>query len=162
MGSVKTGRIDFPLRMQYRPGSSERRVHALQTKIITAGIVREEERFLIAQRLSDDEHGLTWEFPGGGQEDGEDPRMTLARELLEELGIVVEVGKVLETLYHRYPTFDMLLIFYACRIVSGRPTPIECAQVRWVNRPELIGYSFMPADRLFIEGLVRGEYEPST
>jgi len=129
----------------------------LSTKIVTAAVIQEGDNFLIAQRRSDDEHGLSWEFPGGVQEEGEDPRETLAREIREELGISVDVGRVMETLFHRYPGFDMLLIFYGCRILSGRPSPIECRDVRWVKRADLDRYSFMPADMTFIRRLVRGE-----
>lgn len=149
--------IDIKPEMHYTAETESRRDRDLPTKIVTAAVIREGDNFLIAQRRSDDEHGLTWEFPGGGQEEGEDPRETLARELGEELGIAVEVGRVMETLFHRYPDFHMLLIFYRCRILSGIPAPIECRDVRWVKRADLESYPFMPADMTFIRRLVRGD-----
>ena len=151
--------VDFGPGMHYTAEITRGRDRDLPTKIVTAAVIREGDDFLIAQRRSDDEHGLAWEFPGGSQEEGEDPRETLAREIGEELGVTIEVGRVLETLFHRYPDFDMLLIFYRCQILSGSPAPIECRDVRWVRRADLEGYPFMPADMTFIRRLVRGEME---
>lgn len=49
-------------------------------------------RFLAAQRAYPAQLRGQWEFPGGKVEPGEAPQVALARELREELDIVVKIG----------------------------------------------------------------------
>lgn len=53
--------------------------------------------FLMGLRLSSMDRPGLWEFPGGKVEDVEDPREALAREWVEEIGLVVNVGEHVAT-----------------------------------------------------------------
>lgn len=53
--------------------------------------------FLMGLRLPTSDRPGLWEFPGGKVEDGEDPRVALAREWAEEIGIVVDVKECVAT-----------------------------------------------------------------
>ena len=90
--------------------------------------------------------GLLWEFPGGKVKEGEDPREALRRELKEELDVDVEVGKILEVVFHIYPEYPILLLTYYCRIKKGVPKPIGCHDLRWVSLEELNELAMPPAD----------------
>ena len=69
---------------------------------VTAAIIESDDKILIAQRKSEDDiFGGLWEFPGGKIEDGETPEECMARELMEELEIKVEVGTLITSNKHR-------------------------------------------------------------
>jgi len=111
-------------------------------------------RILIAKRRVGDMLGGLWEFPGGRVEDGETPEAALARELREELGIVVDVIDPFLTLDHAYTHFRMTLLVYHCRHVSGCPVAIECADWAWAPIGELDRYALSVADRKIARALL--------
>jgi 8-oxo-dGTP diphosphatase len=118
----------------------------LKTILVTAGVIIEKKKVLVTQRMEGAPRGLLWEFPGGKVKEGEDPRKALQRELKEELDIDVEVGKILEAVFHTYPEYPILLLTYRCRIKKGVPKPIGCHDLRWVGLEELNKLSMAPAD----------------
>lgn len=61
-------------------------------KLVTAAIIKKDNKILIAQRSKKDKLSSMLEFPGGKIEEGETP---------EELDIEVSIGKLFgESLYH--------------------------------------------------------------
>ena len=125
-------------------------------KLVVAGlIVGRDGRVLVSQRRADQALPLQWEFPGGKVEPGEAPVAALARELAEELGVAVEVGRVWDVLFHPYPEFDLVMLVYACRIIAGEPRAVEVADVAWVAPGELPAWDVLPADRPLVDRLVR-------
>ncbi len=123
-------------------------------KLVVAGlIVGGDGRVLISQRRADQALPLQWEFPGGKVEPGEAPVAALARELREELGVEVEVGRIWDVLFHAYPDFDLVMLVYACRVVAGEPRPVEVAQVAWVAPGQLSAWDILPADRPLVDRL---------
>jgi len=97
---------------------------------------------------------LKWEFPGGKVEPGESDQQALAREIEEELAIVVEVGDHFMGLLHSYPEFDIDFHVYACRIASGQITRRAVQDFRWVSTAELGDYEFPPADMPTVAKLI--------
>ncbi len=56
-----------------------------------------------------------WELPGGRLEAGESPEECVAREVLEELGLSVEVGPLLDAwVYEPLPERRVLVLAYGC------------------------------------------------
>jgi 8-oxo-dGTP diphosphatase len=96
-----------------------------------------------------------WELPGGKVEPGEAPADALRRELFEELGVQVRVGRVLDVVFHRYAAFDLVMIVYACRI-AGEPRAVAVDDVRWVEPARLAEYKCPPADAALWRRLSRG------
>lgn len=113
---------------------------------VTAGIIVKDNRVLVVQRKPSSRRGLLWEFPGGKLEQGENPRQCLKRELQEELGIDVEVGKRFEIVYHQYQDVRILLLSYLCRPIRGKPRTVECHRIRWVTDRELRDLPMTEAD----------------
>jgi 8-oxo-dGTP diphosphatase len=130
-------------------------------KLVVAGlIIGDDGRVLITQRRADQALGLLWEFPGGKVEPGESPIEALARELQEEIGVTVAVGRVWDVLFHAYPDFDLVMLVYSCRIVDGTPRTVEVADLAWVAPHDLGRWDILPADRPLVERL-RVEKLPS-
>ena len=123
--------------------------------LVVAGLVARDGRVLITQRTAAQALPLQWEFPGGKVEPGEAPVAALARELREEIGVGVDVGRIWDVLFHAYPAFDLVMLVYACRLVEGEPRAIEVADHAWALPEELPGWDILPADRPLVERLMR-------
>jgi 8-oxo-dGTP diphosphatase len=115
-------------------------------KLVVAALVREAGRVLVSRRRADQAMPLLWEFPGGKVEPGEAPEAALAREVREELGCDVRVGRIHEVVFHAYADFDLYMLVYACSITAGTPEPIEVAEVAWVEAARLPELELLPAD----------------
>lgn len=128
----------------------------LPRKLVVAGLLVDDDGLvLISQRRADQALGGYWEFPGGKIEPGEAPSVALRRELREELGAAVDVGRIWDVLHHAYPTFELLMLVYRCRLQAGeRARPVEVADLRWLPVAELSGHDILPADRPLVDRLV--------
>jgi 8-oxo-dGTP diphosphatase len=127
---------------------------ARDRKLVVAGLLVRDGVVLITQRRADQALPLQWEFPGGKVEPGEAPAAALERELREEIGVTVEVGKVWDVLFHAYDAFDLVMLVYACRLVEGEPRAVEVADLAWVVPSELPRWDILPADRPLVDRLV--------
>ena len=120
---------------------------------VAVAVIQRDGRFLIAQRLPNDSFGGYWEFPGGKLVSGETLESGLAREILEELGVRVEVGSKRMVIEHNYPARTIRLHCFECRLVEGEPRAIECTEWRWVVAAELDRFQFPPASQPLIKNL---------
>ncbi|MBL9128551.1 MAG: (deoxy)nucleoside triphosphate pyrophosphohydrolase [Verrucomicrobiales bacterium] len=123
---------------------------------VAAGLVFREGRLLVTQRSAGTHLAGLWEFPGGKREPGETWEACLRRELLEELGVEVEVGELFDEVRHSYPTKSVYLRFYRCVLRSGEPRPVGCAAVAWTDRTGLRGFAFPEADERLLHRLGEG------
>ena len=119
--------------------------------VVVAAVLERGGRVMLCQRLPDVHSALKWEFPGGKLEPGESPEAALARELREELGIRVAVGRVKDVVLHRYPDRDVLVLFYGCALVEGEPETLECNAIAWATPAALSGYDLAGADLAFVK-----------
>jgi mutator protein MutT len=104
---------------------------------VGAIIVDEAGRLFLARRGSGskNERGL-WEFPGGSVEFGETLARALRREMREEYGIAIAVGKLLDVVDHILPEEGQHWVSptHLCAIVSGEPQirePEKCSEIGW-------------------------------
>lgn len=123
--------------------------------VVSAGVVMRDGRIMLCQRKPEVHNGLKWEFPGGKLEAGESPEAALVRELREELGIEVSVGRVMDVMLHSYPDRDVLILFYPCSITAGEPRTIDCNAIAWAAPDELSRYDLADGDRRFVERNIR-------
>ena len=120
---------------------------------VSAALVFRAGLLLVARRPEGSHLAGLWEFPGGKREPGESWEDCLGRELREELGVEVEVGRLFDEVHHEYPGKRVHLRFYRCRIRSGEPRPLECAAVAWTDRAGLETLAFPPADAALLARL---------
>src|SRR6516165_8216415 len=109
---------------------------------IGAVIVRGDKALLVrraTEPLKDE-----WSVPGGILELGEKLRVGAAREALEETGLTVEVGEVLDVFDSIFPDADgrtqyhFVLIDFLCRPLAGEAKAgSDVSDVRWVSEDEL-------------------------
>ena len=123
---------------------------------VAIAVIEKEGNYLITQRLPNDSFGGYWEFPGGKVNSGETLQDCLAREIQEELGVAIAVGRTLTVVEHEYPARTIRLHCFLCRILSGEPKAVECAGWRWVAAAELAQFRFPPASGPIIEALRKG------
>jgi A/G-specific adenine glycosylase len=124
---------------------------------VTAGVIRREDgKILIAQRPVDKMLGGLWEFPGGKRHDGESLPDCLRREIDEELGIEITVGKQIATVRHAYSHFSITLYAFECTHIGGEAQAIGCAAFSWVSEDQLDAYAFPVTDRKIIAAMGAG------
>ena len=92
-----------------------------------------------------------WEFPGGKIEDGENPEDALKREIMEELGIEIKVGDMIDTIEYDYPNFHLSMDCFLAEIVSGDLVLKEHEDAKWLTKEELDTVDWLPADITLIE-----------
>ena len=131
-------------------------IRALAVKPIdvAAGLVFHQQKILITQRLKGSHLAGFWEFPGGKREPGETFEDCLVRELREELGIEVSLGRTFEEITHHYPGKTVHLKFFLCRLAKGEPRTIGCAAYEWATKERLAKRDFPSADERLLERLV--------
>lgn len=128
---------------------------------VVAGIVVDRAgRILIAKRPDHLHQGGLWEFPGGKCEAQEEPCQALARELQEELGILVSGCRPYWQESHDYPDKQVLLDFWWVDGFRGEPTGLEGQAVRWVERSELGQYDFPAGNKTLVTLLLKAATGP--
>ncbi len=121
---------------------------------VTAGIIKENGKYLICQRALDDECPTYWEFPGGKLEANETLEECIVRELKEELDITVKVINEFDTTEFSVNGKSIHVTFFCCQVVSGTIKMNVHMDAKWVMASQLKDYKFLPADKDVIERLI--------
>ena len=120
---------------------------------VAAALILRAGKILIAQRHEDSHLGGFWEFPGGKREPNETFEACLVREIREELGVEISVGKLLSEITHDYTDKTVSLKFFICRLIRSEPQALGCKALKWVGESELNNHEFLPADARLIREL---------
>ncbi len=124
---------------------------------VVAVIIDDDERVLLTRRNISPFQGQ-WVMPGGKIDLGEPILKALHREVLEEVGLDVEVQGLVDVFEHLTPgetNNNFIILYYRCRPLSCvvNHNPGEVAEARWVHRDELPDYP-MPDGTRFILGKI--------
>jgi 8-oxo-dGTP diphosphatase len=127
--------------------------------VIVAG-----DRALLVRRASEPLSG-EWSVPGGMLELGETLRDGVRREVLEETGLVVEPGEVLDIFDSIFTDgegrtqYHYVLIDYLCRPVSSEAMAgSDVSEVRWVSETDLAAMKLRESiEQVVRKGLSRGD-----
>lgn len=108
-------------------------------------VIVEGDRAVLVRRAAEPTAG-EWSIPGGLLELGETMRAGAEREALEETGLQVEAGEVLEILDRIVPgssgkpRFHYVLIDFLCRRIGGElRAGGDAAEARWARESEFEG-----------------------
>lgn len=123
---------------------------------VVAAEIERDGRYLITQRRPEATLPLLWEFPGGKVEPGETHEQALARELREEMDVVVEVGDEVLAVVREYDRYVIDFHVYSVFLKSEDIKPIQVHAYRWVTVAELADYEFPAADQESVEQLLKG------
>lgn len=103
-------------------------------------------------------YGLTWLLPGGAVERDEPPRSACAREIREELGVDLPVGRLLllEWVGPRPGLTEGLMLVYDGGTLTTEPRlpPVELSAHRWVAPGQVGRYVDAELDRRVTAALV--------
>ena len=122
---------------------------------VVVGVLVENEKILIAKRKNYGDGAGLWEFPGGKIEEGESQEECLKRELLEELGINIEVKDFIIYALHENIEKNIHLYAYYAKYIEGIITLEAHDKIKWVSLEELSEYEFPPADIKVIEYILK-------
>jgi len=112
---------------------------------VVAGVIYNAQNdVLIARRPKQTHQGGLWEFPGGKCEKGETAEQALARELQEEIGIVVQQSRPLIRVFHTYPDKKIVLDVFRIEQWRGKAWGHEGQSVQWCS-PNLLKNNDFPA-----------------
>ena len=124
---------------------------------VVAGIVINQNKILIGKRKDEDIGGGKWEFPGGKIEIGETNSEALERELYEELGISVKIGKELMNYEHMFKTTIYNISFMEIIDYDGEIRNNAHSEIKWVKFSNLLEYDFISGDDRFIQSFLKSK-----
>ncbi len=113
-------------------------------------------RLLSARRSNPEQLAGRWEFPGGKVDPGETPVEALHRELREELGIAVRLGREVvgpdDGAWRLSPRYTMRL--WLAEVTDGEPAPlVEHDELRWLDPGSWLAVPWLDADVRIVEAL---------
>ena len=135
--------------------------------VVAVALVGRDGRVLMQRRRESRAHGGLWEFPGGKLEAGETPVGAAAREIFEELGLMIApsaleaVGFAADTAPPAGGRAAHVIMLYLCRewaaggAAQGAPQCLDAAEIGWFAPPEIAGLAMPPLDYPLAEGLLR-------
>ncbi len=124
---------------------------------VVAVIVDDQERVLLTKRKIPPFQNK-WVMPGGKIDLGEPILKALHREVMEEVGLEVEVEDLVDVFEHLTPGEEndhFIILYYLCRprTLAINHNPGEVTEARWVAMAELADYP-MPDGTRFILGKI--------
>ncbi len=132
-----------------------------ENKIVKAvvGILRNAKgETLIAERRQGQFMGGFWELPGGKIEPGENNEESLARELKEELGIIISAPKLIHTMCHQYPEKTVYLWIYTIDHFDNEARGAEGQSITWCPTEKLNDFNLLPTMKAIIHKICLPEF----
>lgn len=111
------------------------------SNIVVCGVITRDGKAFIARRAKT-KHMFPdrFELIGGHVDPGEQPSEALKREILEELGVKVYVGQLIDAFTYEFEGVFKIELCYICMLDPGsEPTlhPEDHSESRWIGPGEL-------------------------
>jgi len=108
--------------------------------LIVSAFIRQDDKYLM---ISESKFTF-WRVPGGRVEENETDKQTLKREMMEELGIEINIGRFLGegrdyVELNGEKMVSRLIHYYECTIKSGKPVKKEATikKMQWKTLEEI-------------------------
>jgi len=109
----------------------------------TAIITNSKKQVLLAKRTKNHvTYPNYWNLPGGIIEFGEEVEHALKREVKEEIGVDIKIGKFIGHYYRTLPNplspWHTMSLPFHCKILRGTPKPKdETTEVKWFTKNQI-------------------------
>ncbi len=117
--------------------------------VAVGAVIIHQGRALIVERGEAPRQG-EWTVPGGMLELGETLRAGVEREVLEETGLVVKGGPVIDVYENLWPDaqgrvqYHYVLVDFLCELAGGELRPAtDVSAARWIGPEELDGLTLI-------------------
>lgn len=128
---------------------------AVKPTAVVAAVLHRPKEILILRRGPEQSGAGFWEFPGGKVEVGESPEQALRREILEELGIEIQVESFVGEVVHDYGSRKIRLSLYWARPLQQQLVLSDHDAFEWLAPQNVEVEKLSAADRPFLEKIQR-------
>ena len=115
-------------------------------KLVTAAIIFNNDRVLLARRCKGQKLEGYWEFPGGKIEKNETPQACLEREINEELNVKANAGEIIFQSIYEYPNGVIKLLAIETVLLCDNISLTVHDKIKWVSLDDLTIFRLAPAD----------------
>jgi 8-oxo-dGTP diphosphatase len=122
-------------------------------EVVAGVLTRPDGDFMLGSRPEGKPYAGYWEFPGGKVEAGESWLEALARELQEEMGILLTRASYWQTRVHHYEHASVRLRFFRVWEWQGELKPLEGQAFSWMHPGELNVAPMLPANGPILKAL---------
>ncbi len=139
----------------------------MSVRLAVRGVVLHEDRLLLVNAWAD-ERSTLWCAPGGGVELGQSLPDNLAREVMEETGLTVQVGPpcLVNEFHDPARDFHQVEVFFRCKLTGGTlddnwqdPERIVTKR-RWFTRDEAEAILLKPSSLIQVAWARGFAYDP--
>lgn len=122
---------------------------------VVAAVFQRDDRVLACRKRAGLSNQGQWEFPGGKRNPEETFEAALIREIAEELGVSIVVGRALGSYSHDTSTQTINLHCFVVSEWRGEFVPVDHDALRWCTVGELKLLGLSDADVPFIDRIDR-------
>jgi 8-oxo-dGTP diphosphatase len=115
---------------------------------VVCAIIESEGKVLAVRRKKGEKMEGLWEFPGGKIQRDENLLSSITREIMEELGIIIEPVHQISPIKHEYPDFIIHLFPFRCIIKEGTIQLKVHDRMKWILPADFLKLSWCDADKL--------------
>ncbi|MCL2566593.1 MAG: (deoxy)nucleoside triphosphate pyrophosphohydrolase [Alphaproteobacteria bacterium] len=98
-------------------------------------LINEDQEILVEKNETNPNFKGLWQFPGGKVEDGESPIVALHREILEELGVDIDLDSAKKLTFTEYENNNKhyVVLFYVCKKWHNTPYARINQEIQWCS-----------------------------